>query len=129
MTIKKLLALCCLSIIGGLGCANRPSPKMLVGKYCFNKFNKDSNNDSLFVNENNHYKHRFWTTNGRIFESSGKWRYDSIEQEILFEDFMFFRDEGSNLPPGNWFSKVKVADDGEVRLMYSSEDDIYFKKK
>jgi hypothetical protein len=103
---------------------------MLVGKYSFNRFNKDSHNDSLFVNDDSTYKHKFRTDDGRVFEINGAWEYDSVGQEILFKDFRFLTDAGpTDLPPGNWYSKVIVTENGEIRLMYSSENNIYFSKK
>jgi len=128
MNIKILLVLLVLSIAIAMGCSSHQDSKGLVGTYCFNRFSKNSRNDSLFVNNDNKYKHKFWASNGQVFEASGVWKYDSVEQEIQFMDFMFFNDYGSNLPPGNWFSKVLIADNGEIRLMYSSENNIYFMK-
>jgi|GEM_PF-1487411 len=126
MNIRILFSLFCLSFAVALGCTRpRPDLKMFVGKYCFSRDVKDS----IIISTDSTYRHKFSASNGRVFEAAGKWEYDSIGQEIRFEDFIFFNDNGSDgLPPGNWFSRVQM-DDNEVRLMYSSEDNIYFLKK
>jgi hypothetical protein len=51
---------------------------MLIGKYYFNRFDKDSENDLLFVNEDNSYKHKFVASDGRIWEATGNWQYEWI---------------------------------------------------
>ena len=130
MDTKKLFGLIFCAVISIVGCSNHPDSKILAGKYCFNRFDKDSQNDLLFVNGDNSYKHKFVASDGHVWEANGKWEYDSIGGEILFKDFRFFNDAGpTDLPPGNWYSKVIVTDKGEVRLMYSSENNIYFSKK
>ena len=53
---------------------------------------------------------------------------DSLQQQ-LFENFSFPNDKVNNLPPGYWVSRVRLTDKGEIHLMYSSEDNIYFSKK
>ncbi len=107
---------------------NRADRETLIGKYCFNRFGKNSSKDSLFINRDSSYKHVYWVSGSRTFEASGKWIYDSIQQEILFKKFMFFNDSGSEMPAGNWFSRINVTGDGEVRLMYSEENNVYFVK-
>lgn len=112
------------------GCSNHPDPKMLVGKYYFNKFSKDFENDLLLVNGDSSYTHRFLASDGHVWEANGSWEYDSIGGEVLFKNFRFFIDSGpTDLPPGNWYSKVTVTEEGEVRLIYSSENNIFFSKK
>ena len=124
--MKVLLSLMA-SLFLTICCSSRPEPKILIGKY---SFSAAPNQDSLFLNTNNTYKHKFSTGNGQIFEASGVWEYDSINQEILFKDFVFFNNSGSSeLPPGNWYSKVNLTNNGEVRLMYSSEDNVYYLKR
>jgi hypothetical protein len=115
----------CLFVLN-IGCNKHPSPKALVGKY---RFSNRSMNDSLFVNQGNTYKHVFYSIDGRIFEVSGTWEYDSIGGEITFRDFSFFNNEGSTMPRGFWHSRVRITDQGEVHLMYSSENNQYFAKK
>lgn len=121
--------LCRLSIfaLAALGCSFAPDSKVLTGKY---SLNRAPYKDSLFINQDNTYKHKFTKTSGQIFEADGKWKYDSLNAEILFKDFVFFSDAGADdLPPGNWYAKVEVTNAGEVRLIYSSEDRIYFSKR
>ena len=80
------------------------------------------------MNSDNSYKHVFYASNGRVFECSGTWEYDSIQSEITFSDFTFFNHEGPILPAGFWISRVRVDNKGIVNLMYSSESNIYFLK-
>jgi hypothetical protein len=124
LTTMLLGALLCLS------CANHPDVKLLVGSYSYNIFSKDSKRDSLYLNSNYTYKHVFHTTDNRIVQSSGNWEYDSLGGEVLFKNFQFFDESGSSeFPPGNWYSSVTVTKNGEVRLIYSSENNVYFSKK
>ena len=124
--MKKIFGFIFYVFILNTSCSQSPPSEALIGKYSFSNPNV---HDSLFVNRDHTYKYVFYATNGQIFESSGTWKYDSIGGEITFEDFSFFNDEGANLPPGYWHSKVRVTDKGEIHLMYSSENNIYFSKK
>jgi hypothetical protein len=110
-----------------LGCSSQLNSPIFIGKYCLNA---PPFNDSLFLTEDSTYLHKFITSNGSLYQVRGKWKYNSNTDEILFRDFVFFNDSGTDkLPPGNWFSKVYISDEGEVRLVYSSEDNIWFIKK
>lgn len=107
-------------------CSQSPSESLLPGKYCFNAWGI---RDSLFVNKDHTYRYEFYANDGKIVKTSGQWSYDSIGSEITFENFSFPNDKIDNLPPGYWVSRVRVTDKGEVHLMYSSENNIYFAKK
>ena len=48
---------------------------------------------------------------------------DELTGEVKFENFTFFNDSLR----GNWYSKIKM-EEGVVKLMYSSEDNIYYEK-
>ncbi len=101
--------------------------EMLLGNYCFNQGN---NNDSLFVYDNRNYTHKFILSDSEVFESKGIWKYDSLAKEIAFYDFIFYNEKGpANKPGGFWYSKVHVASDGEIRLIYSRENGIFYYKK
>jgi len=109
------------------GCFSKPDPKLFIGKY---RSNQIDYNDSIFVNENKTYKHKYTTPKGKEFELEGTWEYDSVRMKIIFRDFVFFNNEGTDgLPPGNWISKVQIAEKGEVRLIYAEENNIYYYKK
>lgn len=109
-----------------LGCSSKPNREQLVGKYCFNK---TDNRDSIFINNDNTYKHTYITSDGKLLEIIGNWEFDSNTSEILFKEFMFFNDHGGTYEStrGNWYSNVKLIDD-EIRLIYSAENNIYFYK-
>lgn len=110
-----------------LGCTSKPDTVNLVGKYCLNR---SDNRDSIFINTDNTYTHQYISNNGKLFEVKGKWEFDSLANEILFKDFVFFNDKGAcELPPGNWFSKIQSVNNTEIRLMYSSEDNVFFFKR
>lgn len=123
--MKKLLLFIGIIPFIVLGCSSQPPREKLIGKYCFNRNN---NRDSIFIFEDNKYKHQYINSDGKLFFTEGEWEYDSLSSEILFKDFAFLNEEGAdNLPRGNWFSKVDLVDD-EIRLMYSAENNIYFLK-
>ncbi|MCZ8070296.1 MAG: hypothetical protein O9311_08070 [Cytophagales bacterium] len=128
MDKKVILILIAVFTISVLGCGQSTNREILIGKYCFNRFNQNSPKDSLFLFNDSTYIHKYWASDAKIFDVSGHWIYNSGGQEILFSGFKFFSDAGSRLPPGNWFSRVKISENNEVRLMYSEENNIYFIK-
>lgn len=100
---------------------------LLPGKYCFNEGN---NNDSLFLFDNSTYYHKFLLSKTEIYESKGSWRFDSINYEISFYDFIFYNEKGPiNQSGGVWYSKVHVTSEHEIRLIYSRENGIFYYKK
>jgi hypothetical protein len=110
-----------------VGCVRKVDPKAMIGKYCLNRA---SNRDSIYIYGNHTYAHRFNTLDHRVFECKGKWGINKSANEIKFENFIFFTDAGRDgLPPGDWDSKIETSSDGKVRLVYSSEDNIYFEKE
>jgi len=114
-------------LIFSASCSSQPSPeRLLPGTYCFTAWGI---RDSLFVSNDHTYRYEFYASDGKIYKSSGKWSYDSLGNEITFENFSFPNDQANNVPPGFWVSRVRITDKGEVHLMYSSEDNIYFAKK
>jgi hypothetical protein len=118
------LTICVLAFI--TSCSQPPPESALPGTYCFSTWNV---HDSLFVNKDRTYRYEVYYASGKISTSSGKWEYNSFGGEITFENFSFPNSEGNGIPPGYWHSKVRVTDKGEVHLMYSSENNIYFAKK
>ena len=124
-----LLLLLLYSIIIGC-CSSSPNTQTLVGKYFFNNYKNDSLKEFIVIYPDKTYKHQFKSDNGNVFENKGIWSYDSIGCEILFNDFLFFNNEGSlyGNKGGNWYSRIKM-NDNEIKLMYSSENNIYFSKK
>ncbi len=113
------------TMLCSISCDTGPSVSMLIGEYHSSRRNY---NDSIFIKSDHSYKHKYTTADKRIFESVGLWEYDSVASEVLFKDFIFFNEAGiREIPPGNWFSKVK-GHKNEVRLIYSSENNIYYSK-
>jgi hypothetical protein len=110
----------------GASCNQSISEKVLPGTYYFKGW---SIQDSLFVATDYTYKHDIYSNDGKISRSSGKWSYDSLRSQITFEKFSFPNDEIENLPAGYWVSRVRVTDKGEIHLIYSAENNIYFVKK
>jgi hypothetical protein len=123
MKIISAVAICVLAF--STACNQSPSETRLPGAYCFST---QYNSDSLFVNKDHTYKHEYYSSNGKL-SKSGEWKYDSLGSEITFESFSFPNDELDNLPSGYWVSRVRITSNGEVHLMYSSENNIYFSKK
>jgi len=113
-------------VMTNMSCGQSPNSSALPGHYYFNRSNVQ---DSLIVNTDNSYKHLFYASDGRVFERSGTWAYDSMPSEVRFSDFTFFNNEGPVLPAGVWISRVRVDDKGNINLMYSSENNLYFLKK
>lgn len=112
-----------------LSCQAPNSPvqsEALLGKY---RFNEAGGIDSLLLNKDGSYLHKSILSNKQTFESRGIWRYDSIEQKVTFNDFIFYNEKGPvNQPGGVWNSKVYMTSDGEVRLNYSRENGIFYYK-
>lgn len=115
--------------MGITGCNSCPDAKMLVGSYYYSHNGVPSSKDSIFIYANGTYKFQHIVSNGDIFQRQGEWERDSLGCRILFKNFMFYQDEYSfsGSQGGNWISRVRLVD-GELRLMYSSEDNIYYAK-
>jgi len=84
--------------------------------------------DSLFIENDSTYRHKYWASRNDQYEAKGKWVYDSKGEEILFKKFVFFNDEGPSTPAGNWYSKIRVSSEGNIDLMYSRENNIFYRK-
>jgi hypothetical protein len=125
-SMKVILGIAICVLIFNTSCSQSPSERLLPGTYCFSAWGI---RDSLFVNKDHTYRYEYYASDGKISKSSGKWSYDSLESQITFENFSFPNDKRNNLPPGYWVSRVRLTDKGEIHLMYSSEDNIYFSKK
>ncbi len=108
-------------------CSRSPSKNDLIGKYSFNM--TDYNNltavDSIKINSDGTYEYWITDETNVLFSNRSNWSYDSIREFILFENFDY---NVGGIPTGNWFSKV-VIEENEVRLIYSSEENLYFFKK
>jgi len=124
MKVIIKIAICVLAI--NSSCNKPPSEGDLPGTYCFNAW---SMHDSLFVSKDHTYKYEIYKSDGKITMTKGNWSYDSLRGVITFENFSFPNDEIDNLPPGYWVSRVRVMNNCEIHLMYSSEDNIYFTKQ
>ncbi len=124
--MKAIFGIAICILIFNTSCIQSPLERLLPGTYCFSAWGI---RDSLFVKKDHTYQYEFYATNGEISKSSGKWSYDSLAGEITFENFSFPNDKIDKLPPGYWVSRVRVTDKGEVHLIYSAENNIYFAKK
>lgn len=116
------------TIASAVGCTQKQNfnEEILAGKYCFN--HRDDR-DSLFLNADNTYTHKFHTYKNGTFDENGTWSFDAATNQVTFENFVFFNEEGADNPPGIWHSTVEVTKDNEVRLLYAPEHQVYYYKK
>ena len=112
-----------LMIMPFTSCTNRVEENMLPGKYGYNRNNYL---DTIEVFQDNKYLHYFILTNGEK-ENTGTWKFVSKNQEIIFNDFIFFNEKGRGVA-GLWISRVKKTSKGEILLIYSKENSIYYLK-
>ncbi|XHR97704.1 hypothetical protein ACFJIV_14210 [Mucilaginibacter sp. UC70_90] len=117
MKVFLFLAVCLLCFIS---CSNNIDPNQLAGTYITN----NGSSESIIITKDHAYKHIFRTKSGCAFENKGTWTYDSRTKQISFNYFIFQLD----MPAGTWVSKVKTTYKGEIRLIYSSEEDLYYMK-
>lgn len=109
------------------GCHLCPETNKLIGEYYFIQ---DKNN-KIYINPNYEYRHTYLTNNGEFYECSGKWSYNSSSCRIIFEDFVPLGESGPLYgvhTDSYWDSRVIVEGD-EIKLMYSSENNIYYLKE
>lgn len=100
-------------------CGDRIEREKLIGRYVWN----DGRIDTLELRADGTYE--YWTFKpGRKLANSGKWKLNSIRNEVEFEleNFPFLT---NHVPEGSWFSRLKSIDN-EVHLMYGR--DIYLKQ-
>jgi len=124
--MKILIKKVCIIILVTLSvsCFQKVEQEMLIGTYVFNEENCI---DTIIILPNKKYIHKYKSNYGKNYKSYGNWKYDSNLKEIDFHDFVFYNDEGGDIP-GLWIPKVIKTRDGEIRLIYSSENEIYYKK-
>ena len=103
-----------------IGCAEKLEKEDLIGKFVHSE-----RAETIVINSDGTYHHYLITASRQRLENSGNWKYDSHSNEVLFEDFSILID---NQPAGNWFSRIRTMD-GETDLMYSSENNIYYRKQ
>lgn len=84
--------------------------------------------DTIYIENDSVYRHVYWASRHDRYEAEGNWVYDPKSEEILFRKFVFFNDEGPASPSGNWYSRVRVSPEEQIDLMYSKEDNIFFRK-
>ncbi|HCM76992.1 MAG TPA: hypothetical protein DIS90_11455 [Cytophagales bacterium] len=130
MKVGIYLIVLCIVVLLLANCKERSSEvqiNLLPGKYCFNEGNS---NDSLFLFENRSYTHKFFLSETEIYKSKGSWRFDSLTNKISFYDFIFYNEMGPiNESGGVWNSKIHITKEGEIRLIYSRENGIYYFKR
>lgn len=125
-TRSKILLLTLFGLIFH-SCSLSVDPKQLIGDYYLNE---GAGKDSIFIVKGNKYIHRYTTDEGKVFESTSNWKLNSGGNLILFEDFVFFtNDVGYNKRRGgNWFSRIRVSSKGQIDLIYSRENNIFYRK-
>jgi hypothetical protein len=102
---------------------NRISKNELVGLYAFNQMS-----DSIELRSNNTYYHYYTTVDNKKYENTGFWNFNLEHNEIIFQNFSFFNESGTDgLPKGSWISRINNSN-GKLKLMYSSENNIYYVK-
>lgn len=120
--MKRVIYIISLSIILlSIGCFRQVDKNLLIGVYTLNT----DPLDSIYIYKNSSYLHRFRNAKGQIYECKGKWSYNG--RSIDFDDFIFYNSSGPSTGQGLWSSKV-IDENGEIRLNYSSENNIYYKK-
>jgi len=125
--MKASLILPAVTLIILSGCTHKTNMKALSGKYCLNTA---LHKDSILIDSNHTYTHRFHAVNNHTFECKGNWEFNPTTNEIKFKDFLFFTDRGlDGLPPGDWDAKVNDTQDGKIQIIYSSENNIYYEKQ
>lgn len=112
----KLFLLSILTLILFSSCSQKVDKEQLVGKYVSN-----THPDIIELKSDFTYLHSL-KGKDTTYLDSGTWKLDESGNNIIFKNFTFFDD----IPPGNWYSKIKI-DDG-IKLMYSSEDNVFYKK-
>src|SRR5690606_8409494 len=99
----------------------------IPGRYVFHKFQQDLSYDSLVLFPDSTYSQMFLTSRGEVFRNTGTWSFRE-NSEVVFKDFRFFTDTGHQRGTGNWFAWV-VRKREEIRIIYSSEDEEYYRRK
>ncbi len=89
-------------------------------------YNKENYIDTIQLLKDSSYIHTHQTTNGTIYRNEGTWKFDSKLREVVFDDFIFYNEQGGDVP-GFWIPKVKNVEN-EIRLIYASEENLYYRK-
>ncbi len=119
-TLIYFLGACLLSF-----CINKNDKAFnLHGVYVFSS----SPQDSIIIENGSTYRHVYWTSRNEKYETVGKWIYGQKNEEILFKNYSFFNDKGSSTASGNWYSRVRISSNGQIDLMYSRENNIFYRK-
>lgn len=113
-------------LVLAIGCSTKFDSRILIGKYYFDG---QKYSDTIFIQDSGRYIHKCITNNGDVVQFTGSWEYNNATNEVLFKDFMDLGTLADGLRPANWYSKIKLTSDGEVRLVYSSENNIYYRKE
>ena len=100
-------------------CSNHVDNKRLIGQYVFNDWGRDT----LELKSDGTYYH-YTFQDGKKLENSGKWKLNSSEDEIKFDDYSFITDKQGT---GIWYSRIKL-DGNEIHLMYADEENKYYNK-
>ena len=120
--VKILLTLLCTMWMLLLlsACGNKIEQKELIGQYVWN----DGRLDTLELRADGTYE--YWTIQpGRKVANSGTWKFNSLLNEIEFENenFPFL----TNHAGGSWFSRLQLKD-REIHLLHATDPAIYLKQ-
>lgn len=106
-------------------CSQSIDENRMYGTY---KWNKGNENMALSLEHDHTNRYGLVNDSTGQFGIVGTWEFRSINNELVLRNFQFLNGDGrSEFPRGNWFSQVKEFE-GEIRLIYSSENELFFLK-
>ena len=118
--IRQMVVILVVSLLPSCGFkVDEVEREKLPGRYVFTHWSKDT----IEIRADGTYNH-FTFINGKKLENQGVWTLRASQDEIQFKEFSFLTD---NLPPGNWFSRLRVEGE-EIHLMYACDINAYYKK-
>ncbi len=123
MRIIKINVCFYLLLILVSSCSENIKPHQLAGTYVYNIPN---NIDTIKILENGNYIHISQSAKGETLNNKGIWEFDQKFNEIVFNDFIFYNEDGKGAC-GDWISRVKNIKN-EIRLIYASEEGLFYKK-
>lgn len=118
--MQKLSVIICLLTL--VSCGDRLTQKDLIGVYGSNFLTPA---DSIYLYTDSVYTYKYYSSDGRLFESSGTWYFDGYR--LTFNDFVFYNDNGPHTPPGFWIPIVKYERD-RIKIVYAQELGHYYIK-
>lgn len=115
-----------ISAVVFIACSTPVDESKIPGEY---KWNRKDKIETLVLNPDGTYLHKFLTKEKELESTTGRWRFFFKQQEILCQDFVIYNEMGREFTiTGNWFSAVSIASNNHVRLNYSRDENLYFEK-